>query len=88
MVGARQGDGAKAVLAGELDGSCHREVGVEVAGAAIALPALDGAEGSYEGGFSGWVDNAGCDLDEEAREAGDAVSADAVEVSLSEEGGG
>ncbi len=39
------------MLAGERDGSLHGGVGVEVAGAAIAVPAFEGAEGGGQGGF-------------------------------------
>ena len=84
---------ADAVLAGEVDGALHGEVGVEVAGAAVAVPALD-SEGCGAGGWGGDEFGLGVDVDAavgdhggEAREAVEAVGVDAVAGGLGEEAG-
>ena len=63
-------------------------MGGEVAGAAVAVPALECAEGGDGFGCGAGVDGAEADHLGEAWEAGDAVGADAVAVGFGGEAGG
>ena len=67
---------------------CDGGVGVEVADASVAVPALDGAEGGGEGGFGVDVDAAVEDHGFEAGEAVEAVGVDAVAGGFGDEAGG
>ena len=87
MVGVGESYGADAVLSGEVDGSLHGGVGVQVADAAMAVPALDGAEGWRAGGFGVDVDAAVADHGVEAWKAVEAVGVDAVAGGFGEETG-
>ena len=51
VVGVAQRDAADAVLAAERDGAVHRGQRVEIAGAALAVPALQRAKGSEAPGL-------------------------------------
>ena len=63
-------------------------MGGEVAGAAVAVPAFEGAEGCGCGGGGLRVDCAVADHLGEAGEAGYAVGADTVAVGFGDEAGG
>ena len=73
VVGVGEADGSEAVLPGEGDGAGGRVLGVEGTGAELAVPALDGAIGRYEGGSGVDVDEAVADGVDEVREAVEAV---------------
>ena len=63
-------------------------MGGQVAGASVAVPAFEGAEGSGCGGSGEGVDGVVADHLGEAGEAGDAVGVDAVKVGFGDEAGG
>ena len=63
-------------------------MGGEIAGASVAVPAFQRAEGGGCGGSGDGVDGVVADHLGEAREAGDAVGVDAVAVGFGDEAGG
>ncbi len=87
MVGVAQGDGAHAVLLGERDGALHGRVGVQVAGAAMAVPALEHRRSANAFGPAVHVHLAVGDHLGEAREAVQAMGVNAVAGGLGEEPG-
>ena len=87
MVGVGEEDSTDAVGVSEGHGAVHGGVGVEVARAEIAVPALDGSEGGDEGGFGLGVNDAVLDGGDEAGEACEAVGVNAVAGSFGEEAG-
>ena len=87
VVGVGESDCSDAVLAGEGDGAVHDGVGVEVAEAAVSVPALDTSEGCGAGGLGVDVDAAVLDHGGEAGEAIEAVGVDAVAGGFGEEAG-
>lgn len=87
VVGIGKGYGTDAVLPGEGDGSLHGGVGIEVADAAVAVPALDGAEGGCESGLDVDVDATVANHSFKTWEAVEAVGVDAVAGGFGEETG-
>ncbi len=78
VVGIAEGYGGDAVLAGEEHGAVDGGVGVEVAGAAVSVPSLEGSEAGDEGGLGVDIDAAVADHGGEAGEAVEAVGVYAV----------
>lgn len=87
VVGVGECDGSDAMLAGECDGALDGVLGVEIADAAVSVPALDGSRGGYERGRGVNVDAAVADHGGEAREAVEAVRLDAVARAFGEDAG-
>ena len=82
-----EGDGADAVDAGEIDGSLHGCVGVHVADAAIAVPALNAAEGRRACRDGAYVDAPVPHHGLEARKTIESVGVDAIAGGFSKETG-
>ena len=87
MICVAEGDAGDAVLAGEGDGLIHGGLGVEIAGAEAAVPALDGAEAGGADGLGCGIHGAVADGRDEAGKAVDAVGVDAVAGGFREEAG-
>src|ERR1700691_647590 len=87
VIGVGERDAADAVLAAEGEGAVHAGEGVEIAGTAAAIPALERAMGGEEGGF-GTDDNAAvADGGDVAGKAVDAVGVNAVTGGFGKEAG-
>src|SRR5204863_9725787 len=87
VVRVRKRDAPDAVFACQRDRPRHRRVGVEIAGAAPAVPSFQSLEGGDACWFRTDVDHAVLDRPEEAREAIDTVGIHAVSVCLGEQAG-
>ncbi len=85
--GIGEGHGAETVLARERNGAIHRLPGVQIAGAAFAIPAFERAAALDSLRLSLDIDAAGADHADETREAVEAVGVDAIACSFGEETG-
>ena len=82
MIGVAQRNAADAEFLGQFDGAIHRQLGIDVAQAQIAVPALEGAHRVDLGRFGLKVDIALVDVFDDSREAIDAVRINAVTAGL------